>query len=291
MTPKIFFFGTGNFSRNYIEVIEKKFAHKIKVSCIITDRLDYQSYLNTEKNLNTAIEKYGVPSGFIICTSPNKNLDILTKILKFNKPIIIEKPICLPKELDNLIFLLGTKNRNNIIVNHFYFFHETLKNEISKIKKIRNSELKFIDGSNGPIRNYSPLIDWAPHSLGLICYFQKNIDDLEILLVKKIKKINNYNYNIYLKIFDSYNNNIFKIMTGNNFKKKYRKIRIKSINKSILLNPNDKTQSTPLENILKLFVSKIDNSSENYFVNTKNIALSSIKLINKIEDKINLTKV
>ena len=79
----------------------KKEFKKILIICIISENLSHTSKeFAVEKNIEDALLKYQIPDGFIVCTSPYKNPDILSKIINYNKPIIIEKPICLDYDLE-----------------------------------------------------------------------------------------------------------------------------------------------------------------------------------------------
>ena len=67
-----------------------------------------------------AIKEIGIPDAFICCTN-QKNLVILKQIIHFNKPILIEKPVCLPDDFNHFINLINKYPNQLICVNHFHF--------------------------------------------------------------------------------------------------------------------------------------------------------------------------
>tara|TARA_B100000989_G_C19521808_1_gene464555 strand:+ start:555 stop:1466 length:912 start_codon:yes stop_codon:yes gene_type:complete len=286
--PKIFFFGTGEWSKNYLKLIQSSFKNKLFISCIITTNLDYKSnFYNVENSLEKALNIYGIPDGFIICTHPKKNISIISKIIEYDKPIIIEKPITLPTDFDNLIKLFSNKNLSKIFVNHVHFYNDTFL----KIIPSNNTNFfnaKIIDGSFGPDREFSPLIDWGPHVFGIISYFLENIKDLRIHKIKKINENSKNKYNLYLKISNTNETKIFSIIIGNNFSKKKRTINFRmSDNKIIRFDLNKNLPKvSPLENILSTFTKKILDVNYNTNIITSEIAIRSLEIIKIIEKKL-----
>lgn len=281
MTPKLFLFGSSSWSLNYLQTIEKKFKNKFILNCIISQNNNFKyKKIPILNSIDRAIKLYGVPNGFIICTNPKKNLEILRKILKFDKYIIIEKPLVIPKDIKELISIVSKKNYPKILVNHFHFFN----NEFQKYLHIKNLEsfhIKILDGNSGPYRDISPLIDWGPHALGIVSFFI-DINNIKIKNFKKIAYKNKHIYNLYIKISDKEELKHFSILIGNNFKNKIRKIYFNKkhfLFDSSITEPNSK----PLDNLLDLFYEKIISNDNSYESNTFKIAIDSTMLINIIE--------
>ena len=126
---RLFFFGSGKFAQNYFKIIQNELSDKFKIIAVISDNNQIDYPLNIFKNLSYAIKKTDIPDAFICCTDPKKNLPILKQIIKFKKPILIEKPDCLPDDLININDLIKKNPDRTIYVNHF---HLTLFSLIKK---------------------------------------------------------------------------------------------------------------------------------------------------------------
>ena len=284
--PKIFFFGTGKWSQNYFFLLEKKLKEKFSITCVITNNSNFKNNLyNTESSLEKAIFNFGVPDCFILCTNPKLNYSILKKICEFNKPIIIEKPITLSKDINNLILNIPKKNSLKILVNHLHFYHDDFKRKFLNIRNENNYKIKIIDGNQGPIRDYSPLSDWGPHPLGIVSYCLGGPKNVKILKLKRLNYINPYHYNVYIELSDKDENKNFKILIGNNFK--YKKRIINFSNKNLRTNFNLQesiTKISPLENLLLNFHNLICNDKLNKSDETFELAVNSAKIIKIIEN-------
>ena len=281
---KVFFFGTGQWSKKYFENIASKFSDKIEILTIITNNPKFKHpFFNTEYSLNEALKKFNIPDGFIICTNPKNNISILENIIKFNKPILIEKPIFFPnqKNLDSISVLSKNYPIKNIVVNHSHFFHKHFLDILYKLRKYKSYNLKIIDGNVGPYRNFSPIIDWGPHSLGIVSFFLDNKDEYSIIKVRKINYIDQYKFNTYIKILSNDKKRTFRILLGNNFKNKKRTIFFKNnyIEKKFdLLDSKNKKVKT-LQHLLEYFYKQSLSKSQHIFFDTYSIALFSTRMI------------
>jgi len=288
LQKSVFFYGSGHWSQKYLDTINSKFSLKIKIICIITNNSNfYYKSIPTIKNTNFAISKYGVPDGFIICTNPTKNLQILHEVLKFNKSIIIEKPICFPEDLNNFLDFLKKKYENKIFVNHFHFYIEEIKNYLNFVKKKTDFEIKIIDGNTGPIRSFSPITDWGPHAFGIISFLVDSLADLKINKFKVLKYDNKNCLNIYILFLDRKKNNLYKVLIGNNFNKKKRSIMFNFENRKKLfeIGTHDNLEISPLENLIESFFKSMTSSKKNNFdINTFKIGIDSIKLCKMVNE-------
>ena len=287
---KVFFYGSGHWAQKYFENITSKFSDKIEILTIITKNPKFSHPLfNVEFSLNEAIKKFNIPDGFIVCTNPKNNISILKNIIKFKKPILIEKPILLPYQKNlNTISILSKNNKfKNIIVNHSHFFHKHFIEIFHKLKKYKSYDLKIIDGNFGPYRNYSPIIDWGPHSLGIVSFFLNYKDQYSVLKVRKMNCIDQYKFNTYIKIVSNDSKKTFRILLGNNFKNKKRTILFKNndIEKKFdLLDSKNKKVKT-LDHLLEYFYQQTIFKSHNTSFDTYSIALSSSKMIKDLLSK------
>lgn len=287
---RLFFFGSGKFAKNYFKIIQNELSNKFKIVAVISDnkKIDYQ--LTVFKNLSIAIKEIGIPDAFICCTDPKKNLLILKQIIQFNKPILIEKPVCLPDDFSHFINLINKFPNQLICVNHFHFFDNNFIKIIKSLESTKQFELRVIDGDKGPKRNYSPILDWGIHTFGIISYLLHNIENIKINKIKILNRINQNEFNLYLSISDLENKKVFRVLTGNNFNYRVRNIKITNNLSTKHYDPYQKKLKSSLFNLLSSFYSSINYKNYNYGFETKEISINSMKLylmINaKLKDKI-----
>ena len=260
--------GNGKWGSNYKNTLLKSKSIKVSdLTPIIKSGYKTNKLNNLFYNLKT---KY---DGLIVATPSNKQYKILIEILKLNIPVIVEKPLCIDKfELKNI---MKYKNKNQIIyVNHYHLFSTSFKKFKKSFKQSQVKNIFIQDGNYGPFRkNLSPILDWGPHSIGVILnlfkskivkfhYSKKLIDkknDIEILIIK------------FLFIFSNGQKAFIKV--GNGFKKRKNKISIflKNNERIIFENnllyknqkPFQKNEPMPMENLLEEFYKSIVNKSCN----------------------------
>ena len=260
--------GNGKWGSNYKNTLLKSKSIKVSdLTPIIKSGYQTNKLNNLFYNLKT---KY---DGLIVATPSNKQYKILIEILKLNIPVIVEKPLCINKfELKNI---MKYKNKNQIIyVNHYHLFSTSFKKFKKSFKQSQVKNIFIQDGNYGPFRkNLSPILDWAPHSIGVILnlfkskivkfhYSKKLIDkknDIEILIIK------------FLFIFSNGQKAFIKV--GNGFKKRKNKISIFLKNNERIIFENDllyknqkpfqKNEPMPMDNLLEEFYNSIVNKSCN----------------------------
>ena len=229
--------GCGNWATTIIKEIKnnKKF-NLTSIVCRKSKKFDSELIIfnSVDKLIKSNINKT-----IYIAAQPNLNLEIIKLIKDKSISLILEKPTS--DSLKNLEELQRIVKENKLIVfpnltNYFSETFEKLKSLVEKNYK-NISEIIIYEGSYGPFRkNIHPVWDWGYHCISLLyLLFEKEhfskIDE-RIILSKKSKKrgiVSKFN----LKI----NNNIkVKIITGNLFKKKLRKIKIKMKNGDYIVN-------------------------------------------------------
>ncbi len=143
----------------------KKFENKFKV----------KSYSNLE-----SVDLKNLPELFIVSTPSNTHYEILNKISKFKKPILLEKPISDNINNSQKIFNLVKRKKMKIFINYF-------RNYELKIDKIfKNfSKKKFFCYINYS----SSLLENGSHHLNLIQKFLKYKKQI-IILNKNLNKKN-----------------------------------------------------------------------------------------------------
>ncbi len=180
-----------------------------------------------------------IAESIYIAANPNLNLEIVKLSINKKIPLILEKPICRTFNDIKELKKITEKNNLTIIPNLSSYFSETF-NELKKIvdKNYENiNQVIIYEGGYGPFReNINPIWDWGFHSISLLYLL---FEDKEFSNIKKIeiKSDSSNKRGLITKFSFKINNNIkVKIVTGNLFKKKLRKIKIKLHNKNFIVN-------------------------------------------------------
>ena len=247
-------------------IIKKKFRRKVTPTTI------------KEIISNTNIEKV------FLATPPKKNFELLKKLIKAKKNILIEKPGLINKSHYKIIKKMLRINKNKLSFGYIYIYN----NYIRYIKKIIDSkrlgEIKYINFQRlnfGPIRNkVSAAFDLATHDVSILYY----------LLKKKIKLNKAVNHDILNK--KNYDISFLNLSAGKikidiNVSwlnpEKIRKIIIIGSKKMLLYDEMNEKKPIQIYNNYVTFP-KIDKFTKNYFNHSRYIFKGSsigIKLTNK----------
>ncbi len=199
-----------------------------------------KEYLNPSKlkifnSVKEMIES-DINDSIYVAAQPSVNLEIVKMSENKKIPLILEKPIS--NSLNNMreIKQITEKNDLTVIPNLTNYFSETFY----ELKKIINKNYEELDeiiiyeGGFGPFRkNINPIWDWGFHSISILYLL---FDNAEFSNINKTE-IKSKNNGIIAKFNFKINNKInVKLVTGNLFKKKLRKIKIKLINRNIIIN-------------------------------------------------------
>ncbi len=229
--------GCGNWASKIINEISdnKKFN---LTSIVCRKRKNFNSKLTIFNSVDELIQS-NINKTIYIAAQPNLNLEIIKLIKNKSISLILEKPTS--NSLKNLEELQRIVKKNKLIVfpNLTNYFSETFVKLKSLIKKnYKNiNEIIIYEGSYGPFRkNIHPIWDWGYHCISLLYllfekeYFSK-INE-KIIISKKTKE-----RGVVTRFDLKINNKIkVKIITGNLFKKKIRKIKIKMKNGDYIVN-------------------------------------------------------
>lgn len=251
----------------------------------------FKNKIQVFKNIESLIESNSCDCIYIAAL-PKVNLRVI-KLLK-NKRIhfIIEKPVSdTSRNLEKIKRIL---ENNNLIIypnltNYFSQTFEEFKHIVDiNFKKIK--EIIIYEGNFGPFRkNIHPIWDWGFHSISLLFLIFWG-RDFSVVEKKEITSNNKYGKGIVTKFTFKINNNIkVKIVTGNLFKKKLRKIKI-------ILNDNNhfindmvdhqiysnnkiifKNNETPLSSLLK----KFENSNHEISEKLINVSYKTTNFLEK----------
>lgn len=229
---------------------------------------------------------------FYVAVNPSTNYQIF-KILKKNKiPCIFEKPLIDNiKNCNNLEEYICNSNHSiltnlpNIYSNVFEPLKKNLNLNKNNIKKIY-----IFEGAKGGLnKNIHPLLDWGIHSLTLIfkLFINQKINSINLIKIKS--EINSMIYKININ-YDKFN---IKILTGNGFKKKIRKLKIFldnddiincDFNNHILYYNNElifKSKKTPISLLLDKLEENLKHGSINNDIENIKISIKAIKFLIK----------
>lgn len=104
----------------------------------------------------------------ICATNPMRQYDHVHKLERLNIPMILEKPLVSFDEgltsfelQEQVSFLSETKS----IVNHFQMFSPNFQKYRDLIKTSDIQKIEIFEGGPGPIRTFSPALDWGSHAV------------------------------------------------------------------------------------------------------------------------------
>ena len=229
--------GCGNWSTKIINEINNN--NKFNLTSIVCRK---QKKINTRLKIFSSVDKMiesNINNSIYVAAQPSLNLKIIKLLKNNNISLILEKPTS--DSLKNLKELQKIVKNNKLIVypNLTNYFSETfieLKKIIKKNYKDIN-EIIIYEGGYGPFRkNIHPIWDWGYHCISLLyLLFEQN--DFSHVVEKKILSNKLEKKGIVTKFDLKINNQInAKIITGNLFKKKLRKIKIKMKNGDYIVN-------------------------------------------------------
>jgi len=294
---KIGLVGCGKWSEIVINEINK--SNKFVLKAIVCRK--NISLPNKNKNLIVydKIEKM-INSKSVDCiyiaANPSLNYNAINLIKDKKIPIILEKPLVDSYE-KSLEIINEAVNKKNLTFTNLPNIYSENFNRIKKFIKENKKDIKKIivyEGDFGPFRdNIHPIWDWGFHSISMILKLFDNHQFTNINMIE-LKKNNKFGRGLVSKFIFSLSSNVEgKIITGNLFNKKIRKIKIILKNKDYLLaNMNDhniyfkktllfKGRKTPLNLLLETFHDRIKNGYQKEDLNNIFISSETIKIIEK----------
>jgi predicted dehydrogenase len=310
---KLCLIGTGKMGSEYVKVV-KSIKHKVKITDVLGRNLlktkTFAIQNNIEKFHNT-FENLKQIDAFIIAVSEENLFKILKRVVQYNLPTLIEKPLGINHhESKKICKLLFRKNFFFISLNR-RFFNSVLefkkKLDISKDKFcfIINDQqnllqAKQIGKHQKVIKNY--MYANSVHLLDLIKFFIKS---KIINISKKIIKISKNKKIFFSKIYFKNGSFVFYICKWNipgrwsveAYSKKimlslkplenlYFKYKNKQITLFLTKNKDDNLYKPGLKKIIDEFIYFINNKSfkQNKLTNVSEY-MQTVKLIKKIYEK------
>lgn len=175
-SPKICVIGAGNWGKNHIRTLNEigalggiveKDSTKIKQFKESYPKVDFF------ENLDSSLKK--IFDGYIISTPPSTHSEISIKLIKNNKPILIEKPLALSLNEAKKIKLIADKLSAKVVIGHLLLFHPAIIKMKSIIKEGLIGNIQYIYSNRlklGIVRNKeNALWSFAPHDISLFQFF------------------------------------------------------------------------------------------------------------------------
>ena len=288
--------GCGNWSLKVLEEIEINKNFNLKSILCRNYNLKNIKFKNKIK-IYEDIEKFfhqNLNDCVYVAGTPELNLQAV-KLAKINNiPLVLEKPITNSYIKSKELQLIANKNKLVILPNLTNYFSESFiyfKNFVEE-NFFEINKIIMYEGGNGPFRsNIHPIWDWGFHSFSTLIKIFENKKFSQIRK-KEIKK-NNTDQNGIITKFNFKIDSRFevKLITGNLFKRKIRKIKIllknnhvlqlNMISHKIYLNGNIvfENKRTPIQSLLKKFERDIKENDTDLSHNLINISCKTTKIL------------
>ena len=286
--------GCGSWSDIIIKEINKNKKFNL-TSIVCRNKKHKQKNLKVFKTIDSMV-KSNLNDCIYVAALPETNLEVIKVAKKKNIHLILEKPVS--NSVKNFIELSKIASENKLIIypnltNYFAHTFDELKNQLinnsSKIKQII-----IYEGNFGPFREkIHPIWDWGFHSISLL-YLIFDDKEFKNITLKEIKSSNIYGKGNVTKFSFNIDKNIkVKIVTGNLFKKKIRKMKIIYKDKTYLendmvlhkINPkhfnNSQNIKSPIRNLLDNFEQDIESKKHE---NSMTLLKASSKTIEFLEN-------
>lgn len=177
------------------------------------------------KNLDLAIKNLHADTIFVLCTPPRTHFDLIKKLVKNKKNVLVEKPICVNQlQVKNLFHLFLRKNfffYEMYMCQFTYSYKRALNYVINHYSRIKGIEFKFCLPSypDNTFRNSKNFYDNCLYDIG--CYiinFTLNINNK----IRHVKLIDlSYNKETVSNIIFSFALNHIQVKASIGLSKKY----------------------------------------------------------------------
>ena len=282
--------GCGNWAFKIINEINLNKNYNLN-SIVCRKNQIFKNKIRVFKNIESLIESNNCDCIYIAAL-PKVNLRVIKLLEQKKIHLIIEKPVS--DTLRNLQKIKRILESNDLIIypNLTNYFSQTFE-EFKHVVDINFTKIKEIivyEGNFGPFRkDIHPIWDWGFHSISLLFLIFWG-RDFSIVEKKEIISNNKYGKGLVTKFMFKINKNIdVKIVTGNLFKKKLRKIKIILNDNNYIINDmvdhqiyaNNKiifkNNETPLSSLLK----KFENSNHEISEKLINVSYKTTNFLEK----------
>tara|TARA_Y100000996_G_scaffold414679_1_gene406282 strand:- start:8473 stop:9435 length:963 start_codon:yes stop_codon:yes gene_type:complete len=313
--------GAGYWGKNFIRILEKE-TNKFELKYIVDTQTEIPEYncLRSLEDLGKYIDNI---EAAIVCTPTKTHFEIVKYLLSNNVHVLVEKPLTTKLDQTEDLFLLAKKNNLSLLTDHTFLYNSSvqyIKNLIDSNEVGELLHISFERTNLGPIRSdVSCLWDLATHDISIMnALIEEDIVALTSTGFKnnnELHDIVNISFNFPSKfvsifaswlhpeksrkikivgtekmiIYDDINNNEpIKI-----FDKKVKDFSEKSNNYGSIFNFSigDVTSpyielKEPLVEVVKDFESRILNNVALNELNTEELTLKTISLLEKVDREI-----
>jgi predicted dehydrogenase len=127
--------------------------------------------------------------GYIIATPPISHLPLATKILKYGKPVLVEKPLTMSADEANSMQSVLNESNGRLLVGHLLLFHPAIEKMKSMVDDGMIGDIQYMYSNRlnlGVVRKEENVFwSFAPHDISL---FQLIFPWMCILLGKPLFK-------------------------------------------------------------------------------------------------------
>lgn len=232
MKKTILLIGSGTWGSNYVNTFNNYFSN---YSLIIANRHNWRKLIDQ------------LPDKIIVATPPDSHIEIASYALERNIPTMIEKPLALSL---SEIEILSKFDPKLILVNHIHLFSQSYQRVKALIQK-QNIKNIISNGFNkGPYKNYSSLLDYAPHDISMILDLANEMPKSVITVENKMESGSLFTIEMNFNNFSSYS------IVGNGGEIKIRDLMVNYNNITISDKSVTKPDDTPpLNLVLEAFLS------------------------------------
>jgi predicted dehydrogenase len=313
--------GAGYWGKNFIRILEKE-TNNFELKYIVDTQTEIPEYncLRSLEDLGKYIDNI---EAAIVCTPTKTHFEIVKYLLSNNVHVLVEKPLTTKLDQTEDLFLLAKKNNLSLLTDHTFLYNSSvqyIKNLIDSNEVGELLHISFERTNLGPIRSdVSCLWDLATHDISIMnALIEEDIVALTSTGFKnnnELHDIVNISFNFPSKfvsifaswlhpeksrkikivgtekmiIYDDINNNEpIKI-----FDKKVKDFSEKSNNYGSIFNFSigDVTSpyiqlKEPLVEVVKDFESRILNNVALNELNTEELTLKTISLLEKVDREI-----
>ena len=164
--------GIGNWGAKYLKTIVNSSIDEVVLIISSKSKATLDKIAATKAIVLPSIELIDsyvdLIDGIIVATPPEVRPEILKKILKLGIPVLSEKPLSLNVGSSYEIIALARKTKTNFIECFIHIYSWPFLTIVSQLQKNKPIQIETVAENDGPFRDYSPLMDYAPHDIAMI---------------------------------------------------------------------------------------------------------------------------
>ena len=311
--------GAGYWGQNFIRILEQK-NNNFKLKYILDPNVENQNYecFKSLKSLNSVIDDIDAA---IVCTPTKTHFEIVQFLLSNNVNVLVEKPLTTSLVEAEELFKLANKKNKVLLTDHTFLYNSSIIYINNLIKNNVIGDLLHISFERtnlGPIRtDVSCLWDLATHDISIMNALIG--DKVQNITASGFKNENSKVHDI-VNISINFESKFVSIFTSWLHPEKSRKIKLVGTNKMIIYDDTNNNEpikiydkklnnlsekinnygsvfnfsigdvvspylelKEPLVEVIKDFQSNIENKTSINKLNSQELAINTISVLEKIE--------